>query len=165
MVINIHINMDIRTAPLLLPVLSMLLLAGCGFQLRGAQLPPEFSRVAVVGDDRDLVVGLEKALARYALVEAAHGQHDAQIDISQSEFSRKVLTTDANGRANSYALHYQIAFSITVGGELGINDSFALQRVYRYEPLRQLQAEREIAFLQTDMRDDAVARILNRLQH
>ena len=155
---------------LMLLLTGLSLLAGCGFQLRGnIDLPPELARVSVVGADRDLVDRLSDALAQRgaAVTDSAPGV--ATIDLRESRFAREVLTTDTDGRATAYALHYRVVFGVTTGDDTPISaplqaaESLTLKRVYDYASDRELQAEQEVRFLKTEMRREAVLRMLRRL--
>lgn len=152
-----------RHLTLLLTGLS--LLAGCGFHLRGAiDLPPALARVYVTGADRDLAGRLSDALAgRGAVVDTAAGA--ARIDLVEARFEREVLTTDANGRATAYLFRYRVVFDVTGGdgARLQAAESLSLARAFDYDPNYELQIEQEVRFLETEMRREAVLRMLRRL--
>ena len=149
------------------------LLASCGFHLRGSiDLPAELARVYVSGQDPDLVEQLSKALEQSGakIVHSGHAAaliDTAVIDLATSRPQRQTLTTDSRGRATAYALHYEVVFSVTGsdGKPLQPAQSISLERVFDYNPTRQLQAEQEARFLETQMRREAVARIVQRLRH
>ena len=148
------------------------LLAGCGFHLRGnIDLPAELARVYVSGQDRDLVAQLSEALEQNGakIVPSGHAAaliDTVLIDLGTSHPQRQTLTTDSRGRATAYALHYEVVFSVTGsdGEPLQATQSISLERAFDYDPTRQLQAEQEERFLETQMQREAVARILQRLR-
>ena len=148
---------------------GLTLLAGCGFQLRGSiDLPPELARVSVVGADRDLVDRLSDALAQRGATVTDSAAGVVTIDLRESRFTREVLTTDIDGRASAYTLLYRVVFGVTAGdtpiaAPLQAAESLSLKRAYDYDPNRELQAEQEVRFLKTEMRREAVLRILRRL--
>lgn len=151
---------------LILLLTGVSLLAGCGFHLRGnIDLPTGLARVYVAGADRDLVDRISDGLAKSGaeVTDSAHGV--AIIVLSESRFERAVLTTDANGRATAYVLHYRVVFGVTAGdgSKLQAAESISLQRAYDYDPNQELQAEQEVRFLKTEMRREAVLRMLRRL--
>ena len=146
------------------------LLAGCGFQLRGnIDLPPELARVSVVGADRDLVDRLSDALAQRGATVTDSAAGVVTIDLRESRFTREVLTTDIDGRASAYTLLYRVVFGVTTGDDTPISaslqaaESLSLKRAYDYAPNQELQAEQEVRFLKTEMRREAVLRMLRRL--
>ncbi len=155
----------------LLAAAGALLLAGCGFHLRGdltGDLAPELARVQVTGADRDLVARLTEALAqRGAVVVAGSAADAAVINLSAARFQRAALTTDSAGRTSAYALSYEVTFSITAGAAGGAPlqaaQTLSLNRALDYHPNRQLQAEEETRFLETEMRREMVTQILWRL--
>ena len=155
---------------LMLLLTGLSLLAGCGFQLRGdIDLPPELARVSVVGADRDLVDRLSDALAQRGATVTDSAAGVATIDLRESRFAREVLTTDSDGRATAYTLHYRVVFGVTAGDDTPIStplqaaESISLKRAYDYAPNQELQAEQEVRFLKTEMRREAVLRMLRRL--
>ena len=151
----------------MLAAAAALLLAGCGFHLRGdltGDLAPELARVQVTGADHDLVARLTEALAqRGAVVVAGSAADAAVINLSAARFQRTALTTDSAGRTSAYALSYEVTFSITAGAALQAAQTLSLNRALDYHPNRQLQAEEETRFLETEMRREMARRILQRL--
>ena len=157
-----------RRQPLLsylISLLTCLSLTGCGFHLRGdIALPSELERVQVTGDDRELVAGLSDALERQgAVVDSA--SDSARIDVVAADFQRRVLTTDARGRATAYRLRYRVEFNVTAadGTLLQSAESVTVERAYNYNPNRELQSEQEERFLKSEMSRQAVLRMLQRL--
>ncbi|MGI9311605.1 MAG: LPS assembly lipoprotein LptE [bacterium] len=158
-----------RTTPrpprrLALLLISATLLTGCGFHLRGeVELPPDLARVHIVGADRDLVQRLSAALKQRgaAVVRAGQG---ATISLA-SEFAQTTLTTDPQGAASAYAVRYQVAFRIAAedGQPLQAERIFWLHRAFNYDSSKHLQAEAQEAFLQDELRDEAVVRIMRQL--
>ena len=122
---------------------GLTLLAGCGFQLRGnIDLPPELARVSVVGADRDLVDRLSDALAQRGATVTDSAAGVVTIDLRESRFTREVLTTDINGRATAYALHYRVVFGVTAGDD---HRPFASRRVPLPETRLRLRPQPGIA--------------------
>ena len=127
---------------------------------------PELARVYVSGADRDLVERLSDALAeRGVVVESEPGAGAARIDLSEARFERQVLTTDVTGRATAYTFRYRVVFGVTGDGGAVLQParSITLERAFDYDPNRELQTEQEVRFLETEMRREAVLRILRRL--
>ena len=143
-----------------LSVVLVAMLSGCGFHLRAnTELPPTLAQVQVSGEDRDLVTALSAGLtANGAEVTSSAA---ARIDL-HANFSRQVLTTDANGRASAYTYLYRVSFTVHTQAK-PFTDSFVLRRTFDYAAERELQAAQEQSFLQIDLRREAVTRILSRL--
>jgi len=84
---------------------------------------------------------------------------NATVITLQSRFHRATLTTDARGRANAHEIRYAVDFSVTGGGKSTAH-TITVTRVLNYDPSRQLQSELETQFLESAMRADAAARIM-----
>ncbi len=155
------------TRRLLLLTLSAALLSGCGFALRGSvNLSESISRVVVEGSDLEMVDQLEDALETNGASIAPSGDKQAAVlELTLSEFTRDVRTTDANGLATSYTLRYRVGYDVrtAAGDELQINQRLVQKRVFDYDPLQQLQSEEEEEFLKEEMQEEVVLQILRRL--
>jgi len=105
-----------RRTQSLWPLLAVLLLAGCGFHLRGSvELPAAMARTYVDGEHYpDLVRSLRDQLqgSNVQLVESAVTA-TAQIHLLSETRSRRILSVDAGtGQANVYELVYQVRFEL-----------------------------------------------------
>jgi len=101
--------------PYLWPLLAVLLLAGCGFHLRGSvELPAAMASTYVDGERYpDLVRSLRDQLqdSNVHLVESA-ATATARIHLLSETRSRRILSVDTNGQANAYELVYQVRFEL-----------------------------------------------------
>lgn len=153
-----------RRLVLLLTGLS--LLTGCGYHLRGnIELPPELTQVYITGPDRDLVQQLSKALEQSGATIMESGKGAAVINMTTSEFERKLRTTDASGLATAYSFKYDVTYNLTAsdGDRLQSAENIALLRTLDYDPTQQLQAEDEARFLKEEMQQEVVVQMLRRL--
>jgi len=152
---------------LLLILTCFSLVSGCGFHLRGnVDIPDSLRSIAVSGGDPDLVDELEDALESAGVnVTDTEDKSAAVLLFTQTEFEREVRTTDADGLATSFQLHYRVGYDVlsSSGDELQINQRIVQKRTLEYDPLLQLQAEEEADFLREDMREEIVLQILRRL--
>jgi len=148
-------------------MLSLAALSGCGFALRGnVDLPPALDTVAVTGDDIEMVDIIGDTLKKTGSRIVDSGDPSAAVlELTESEFTRDVRTTDSNGRATSYTLRYKIGYDVRTskGDEIQINQRISQQRVLEYNPLQELQSEEEAEFLQEEMQEEVVLQILRRL--
>ncbi len=152
-----------------LVVLSLLLvLTGCGFQLRGDyDLPPLLERVVVTGPQflRDeLLVGL-----RASDVEVVGSRQEATaiIEIGRERFSERVLSVDPDtGRSREFEVALAVNFKVEApdGAVVAPNQTVALQRDYVFDEDAILGKSRERGVLREEMRRDAAQQILLRLQ-
>lgn len=156
------------TRHLLLAILMAAALSSCGFALRGsAVLPAPLHRVSVDGVDFAMVDRLKSTLtANGASVVGPGDRTAAWLRLLESEFTRDVRSTDADGLATSYTLKYRVAYEVrTAGGdELQASQRLGHEQVIGYDPLRPLQSEQEEALLKAEMQDEIVQQILHRLR-
>ncbi len=155
----------------------VLLLAGCGFHLRGSQdLSAVLPEVALSG------VTSQTELGRllYPQLDAAKVKvtDDArlQLRIVQDSYGKRVLSLDNNGRANQYELSYQLGYELVK--TLPQEDQQAAAQTVTVLPVSTIRERREYLFdanrvlakaeeeqrLKQDMRKAAVEKLLRRLQ-
>lgn len=150
-------------------VLSLLLvLAGCGFQLRGDyDLPPMLERVVLTGPQllRDeLLVGLR---ASDVEVVESREQATAIINLGRERFSERVLSVDPNtGRSREFEVALAVTFKVDApdGTVIAPDQAVELQRDYVFDEDAILGKSRERGVLREEMRRDAAQQILLRLQ-
>ncbi len=147
--------------------LAITFLNNCGFTLRGhVGLPDGLDRFSVVGNDTALIMRLEEVLVAHgASVMAKDHSAAVKIHLVQSEYSRKVRSTDVDGYATSYTLHYRVHYDVrtATGNRLLDSQPLMLRRVLNYNPLQHLQFEEEEAFLKMEMHHEIAQLILHRL--
>lgn len=154
-------------------ILAGLLLAGCGFQLRGAgnyQMPASLStlRVTVAGSQAandPLRLAMEDALRVQAGVSIVQTADAPTLVITHENVDSQTLSVDASGKVAEYLLRYEIGFAVAdaAGGELAPPQTLRLQRDYRFNPLNVLAKEQEEANLKRELRRDALSQIVRRL--
>jgi len=147
-------------------------LAGCGFQLRGAssvRLPPELRvlRISMGAGFPPLLVEVRNSLRILGSVRVTE---DVQapvpvLNLIGEQSTSEVLSIDSTGRINAYLLNYRVDFSLTSadGKMLLPQQAIKLQREYTFDRLNVLATERQSDFLQNEMRRDAAQQILRRL--
>jgi LPS-assembly lipoprotein len=131
-----------------LALLSLGLLAGCGFQLRGAgQMPAVLERPYVEAADRytpfhaALLEGL--ALAGTPVMEA-RAEATAVIRVHRDRVEREVLTISARNTPEEYELYYTVEFSVEVEGqEVLPRQVLTLVRDYAYDETAVLAMQHE----------------------
>jgi len=99
---------------IILLILSSNLILSCGFHLRGIEdlssILPELriQGVSIHSEfGRELYRGLSAAKINVLQ------ESEVVLEISRNEFSKRVLSLDAAGRANQYELNYLISFKLT----------------------------------------------------
>lgn len=150
------------------PIAAAILLAGCGFQLRGAlDLPENVRTVHVMAPPalrNDILVLLESGGVDAPTIGA---EADANITVTSERFSRRVLSVDpATGKEREFELAYTVAFAITGPGgtEVIENGTVNLLRDYVFDPQAVIGAGREEELLRDEMRRDAARQLMRRLE-
>lgn len=158
----------------LLCLLVLSLLSGCGFKLRGAyQLPAAMQQTYIdaVSVNADLVRGLSIALraSNIELLDTPNSDA-AQLKLFSETRSKRIVSVDSRGRAREYTLSYAISFTLTgrdpVSGEAFRIEQQDLQieRDFLFDPEDVLGNARGESQLYDEMRQDLVRLILLRLQ-
>lgn len=150
---------------LALLVLATLLLTGCGFQLRGGSgyLHAGISPLSLQGLDRydDLYPILSRQL-RAAGVEVAESGA-SRLRLSQRQSSRRVLSTDANGKVAEYELYEGVSFSFTGSGREIETQTIGVTRAHINSEVDVLAKDQEEKRLRQDMLRDLSQRLISRL--
>ena len=160
---------NVRYLGKLLVLCACMAMAGCGFQLRGSVELPGLETVRVTGASapmrEELAVFLREGGVQ--VVEAASGDVDAQLSLTDEQMKRRVLSIDPNtGKAREYELAYSVAFQLVdaKGTALVPRQTVRLVRDFVFDVNAVLGKSREEAVLRTEMRRDAVQNIIRRLR-
>ncbi|MCE3000356.1 MAG: LPS assembly lipoprotein LptE [Betaproteobacteria bacterium] len=149
-------------------VLLVLLLGGCGFQLRGtatlpfdtlfvqaaptSQFANQFKRAVTFGSTTRLVGAQKDAAATLVLVTELR--------------EKNILSLSGTGRVREYQLRYRVAYRLIdrKGVEVAPAAEIVLNRDFSFNDNETLSKESEEALLFRDMQADAVQQLLRRLQ-
>jgi len=158
---------------LLLPAL-LLLLAGCGFQLRGqADLPPGLSRIFIQTDQptRAFISPLGRALGGSL---AANGitivdnpaEADAVLRILDEDLDRRTIATGPDGSTREFTLNYSVAYTLLGADQTVLlePDRLTLTRDILYDEAEVLGRSEGEDIVVNDMIGDAAFTIIRRLQ-
>ena len=150
-----------------LALVFVLVLAGCGFQLRGtASLPFDtlyMPGAAGGGIALDLKRNIQ-AGTRTTVVDDPK-KAEAQLDFIQETREKVILSLAATGRVREYKLRYVVAFRVHdgKGGEFLPVNTVQLTRDITFNDSDVLAKETEEALLYRDMQFDMVQQIMRRL--
>ena len=150
----------------LLSLLALLLLAGCGFQLRGtADLP--FDTLYVPGATGGIALDVKRNIVagtRTKIVDDPKTA-EAQLQFTQEVRDRSILSLAATGRVREYQLRYRVGFRVHdgKGGEFVPASSIVLTRDITFNDSDVLSKEAEEAQPYRDMQFDMVQQIMRRL--
>ena len=151
-------------------LLAVLLLAGCGFQLRGAlDLPPEMARTYISGlEARDaLLLELERQL-RGAGVETVHSRAAATAELRVLDLrdTRRVLTVGGDASVQEYELATTVSYDVR-----GMGNDFRRERVtlsavrdMTFDETSVVGKGGEEALLREEMRRELAWQMVSRLQ-
>jgi LPS-assembly lipoprotein len=154
--------------------LVALLLAGCGFQLRGqASLPPAMSVTYVqsqtgIGTPPGVLSRrLQQALRSSGVtVTQDPGQATATLTILGEGSGRRIRAADRFDVKRAYSLAYNAAFQVTLadGQVLVPPESISANRSLLFDENRILGFEAALESLEDNMADDLAWQIIRRLQ-
>lgn len=145
----------------------VLLLAACGFHLRGsAELP--FETLYVPGATGGIALELKRHIlaGTDTRVVEEPGQAEAQLRFSEETRGKEVLALDTAGRVREYRLIYRVGFNVAdgKGAEYYVPPStVTLTRDVTYDDTLALAKEAEEQLLFRDMQQDMVRQIVQRL--
>lgn len=149
--------------------LLLLLLAGCGFQLRGTiSLPAEMERVFVQGSTSHQPLALEIERA----VRSGGGEvvGDALaatglLQISGVKEVRRVISVDGRGKAQEYGLLLSFTFALQDGERQPLigAQAITIERTLLYDSDNVLGSAEEESTLRGEMRQFAVGQMFRRI--
>ncbi len=148
--------------------LVMLLLTGCGFQLRGqASLPPEMGRTYISAEDRQSLFARK---LRSSLMDNGIDIVDSPVDatavvnILDDDTGRRVLAVSARNVPREFEVYYRVRFSVEGdNGMLLTPREQVLVRDYTYDETIVLGKAREEEQLREAIADDLVRAVLFQL--
>jgi len=149
-------------------IVVFLLLAGCGFQLRGAvTVPPEMSRTFIETDDRHSLFyrGLRDSL-RAAGVEIVDSPVDATatFSITSDNTNQRVLSVSARNVPTEYEVYYTVVYGVVTRDRSLLSlRSQTLTRDYTWDETRVLGKEKEEQVLREAIVDDLIRIVLFQL--
>jgi len=149
-------------------LLAALLLAGCGYHLRGqAPLPAVVATPYIEADDRytPLYAALDERLRAAGAQPAADAASaSAVIRLHVDDTGRDLLSVTADNKPGEYEVYYAAEFSVTSGAaELLARNQVRLTRDYGYDESAVLAKEHEEASLRDALAGDIADLILRRL--
>jgi len=151
---------------LLLGGLGSTLLAGCGFQLRGAQAMPFHSIYLGMSEYSDLAAALRRQIeAGGTQVVPSAAEADVQLQVLKDTRAREITSLNSAGKVREYELRRYFDFRLTdkSGAERVPVAKIFIKRTLTYNDNDLLAKEGEEALLYKDMDADLVRQLLRRL--
>lgn len=148
-------------------LLSLLLLAGCGFHLRGTYTLPFQTLYIGLPQTSELRALLARSIAASSDVRLVDAQKDAQASllVTGDRQTKNILSISSSGQAQSYQLVRDFSFRL-IGKQgrdwLPPND-IVLRRDITFNNDQVLSKESEEVLLWRDIQNDLVQQVLRRL--
>jgi LPS-assembly lipoprotein len=151
----------------LIPVLLALLLAACGFQLRGAQPLPFSSLYVGTAEGSELGAALKRNIRALGSTRLTDAPQEAQaiLTVIGEARERNILSLSGTGRVREFQLRYRLAYRVhdLKGREFIAPTEIVLVRDISFSDERVLAKEQEEALLYRDMQNDMVQQMMRRL--
>ncbi len=151
---------------LLLVLIGLFLLTGCGFKLRGSyQLSTQLSEISIQGGNREIVERLTGILTGNGVAVVAAGSGAPTLSLSLVEFDKEALSTDVAGIATEFEYTYLVKFNVMdANGEVLLPESsISVLNTLEYNPDDELEFEGEEEFLEEEMEQDIALQIMREL--
>lgn len=154
---------------LLLTLTLPLLLAACGFQLRGdANLPAEMDRTHMAIEDSysTLARRVQTMLEQNGVKFVAPGQATAILEIPENRVVTQVLTIADNARVREYRITHTVQFRLvdSEGEELMEMQTMRQAREISFDEQKILASSREQEYLKEDLAENLARQMVNRLE-
>lgn len=144
----------------------LLLLAGCGFKLRGATELP-FSTFYTALPQSSQLGGELRRSVRINGATVVDRREDAQVrfDLLGESVEQEITALSTSGRPREYQLRYRLRWAVrdATDADLIAPNEMLLRRLITVLDVQGIVNADEVALLYRDMRLDAVAQILRRL--
>lgn len=149
-----------------LALAAALVLAGCGFQLRGSAEVP-FQSVHVSGATGGIALDLKRQIeaGTNAKVLDNPKEADAILYFDQEARDKEILSLTGTGRVREFRLIYRVTFRMTdgKGGEYVPRSTITITRDVPFNDAELLARETEEQLLFRDMQSDMVQQIMRRI--
>jgi len=148
----------------------LLMLAGCGFQLRGEASVPEALKtlyIQGINTQQDtLGLQLKRALVRNGITVVDDYQEGAAIfTVLENRYDRRVLSVGSNAQVREFELDAWVTFKVTddKGNELSDVQRVEASRDYQFDRNQILAMDEQERVLREDLNKQMVQSILRRL--
>lgn len=150
-------------------MLASLLLAACGFHLRGdAKMPFSSLYIEAANPASPLIAELSRTLqSSHVALTSSADKAEVVLNIASDLPEKQILTLGGSGRVNEFQLRYRVSLRAYDGEqrEWLPADELLLSRDFTYDDAQILAKEAEEALLYQSMRSDMVQQIVRRLSH
>jgi len=144
-----------------------LLLAACGFQLRGVATLPFESLYVDGGGNPALAVEISRAIRSGTQTKLTDKADDAQavLQVQGAAQEKRILALSGAGRVREYELIYRVGFRLLdkEGRDLIPTQPIELRRALLWDDAQVLAKQGEEALLYLDMQKDMLGQLMRRL--
>lgn len=154
-----------RTVLKTLAYLGLVVLSGCGFQLRG-QVPLPFEGAYIdAAPGSGLAAMLSKQLSLQSKLAPSRDKADVIIRLSDENQRKSILTLSSSGKVQEYRLVYKVTVAASDASGAEALPPATLQQVrdFSYNDQAVLAASTHETTLRNEMRQNLVQQIMNRL--
>lgn len=146
-------------------LLLSLVLSSCGFTLRGTAPLQKYPAIHLQGDAHsELLTLLSAQLERSQVTLLESPDQAAPVFVLVNDgLSRRNLSLFTNGQVAEYELIYSLDYQLILPGQDPVPYHIELNRDYQDDPNRALAKSRELDLLLTELRGQAVSRIIRQL--
>lgn len=148
------------------PIL-VVLLAGCGFTLRGAtELPVALQTLQLESADANSDFTREvRRILRNNRVAVADTSSTYRLGIGTETTAERALSVNANARAGEYELTMNVPVQLQRGTELVLGpETLSVARVYLADPENAVAKNEEAGLIRSEMRRELAQQLMRRLQ-
>ena len=149
-------------------IVGCLLLASCGFHLRGQAALPFESMYVQTGGPSSFASDLARAVRAGSQTRVTDNPQDAQVtlQIIAEGRERAILSLSGSGRVREITLRYRVSYRLydRKNREHIAPSEILLRRDLSYSDTDVIAKEQEEALLFRDMQSDAVQQLVRRLQ-
>jgi LPS-assembly lipoprotein len=147
-------------------IFASLVLASCGFHLRGTANVP-FETIYLPSATGGIALDLKRNIqagTRASVVDDAK-KADAVLQLTEETRSKEILSLTGTGRVREYQLRYRVGFRVHdgKGGDYVPQTTIQLTRDINFNDSEILAKEAEEGLLYRDMQTDMVQQIMRRL--
>ena len=155
----------VRLQYLVFALLLSLVLSSCGFTFRGTASLQKYPALYLQGDvHSELLTQLGAQLVRnqVTLLDSPDASAPVFVFVDDS-LKRRNLSLFTNGQVAEYELIYTLNYQLILPGQDPVPYRIELNRDYQDDPNRALAKSRELDLLLTELRSQAVSRVIRQL--